>query len=90
MDLLRAKLLRRVYRRISQKKYIFFNVIVDRKTFEDNLSRCVKLFRENGGVYRRKTTGRTVAVIETVREIMQNAPHTSIRQLSQRNRVNLV
>jgi hypothetical protein len=23
---------------------------VDRKTFEDNLSRCVKLFRETGGV----------------------------------------
>jgi hypothetical protein len=35
----------------------FPNVIVDRKTFEDNLSRCVKLFRETGGVYRRKTTG---------------------------------
>jgi hypothetical protein len=58
----------------------FLNVIVDRKTFEDNLSRCVKLFRETGGVYRRKTTGqplkRTAAVIETGREIMQNAPHT--------------
>jgi hypothetical protein len=26
-------------------------VIVDRKTFEDNLSRCVKLFRETEGVY---------------------------------------
>jgi hypothetical protein len=54
------------------------NVIVDRKTFEDNLSRCVKLFRETGGVYWRKTTGqplnRTAAVIETAREIMQNAP----------------
>jgi hypothetical protein len=35
----------------------FPNVIVDRKTFEDNLSRCVKLFRETGGVYRRRTTG---------------------------------
>jgi hypothetical protein len=62
----------------------FPNVIVDRKTFEDNLSRCVKLFRETGGVYRRKTTGRslkrTAAVIETAREIMQNAPHPSIRQ----------
>jgi hypothetical protein len=60
----------------------FLNVIVDRKTFKDNLSRCVKLFRETGGVYRRKTTGqplkRTAAVIETAREIMQNAPHTSI------------
>jgi hypothetical protein len=68
--------------------------IVDRKTFEDNLSRCVKLFRETGGVYRRKTTRqplkRTAAVIETAREIMQNTPHTSIRQLSQRNRLNLV
>jgi hypothetical protein len=50
------------------KKYIFFlNVIVDRKTFEDNLSRCVKLFRETGGVYRRKITGRTVAVFETLK-----------------------
>jgi hypothetical protein len=29
----------------------FPNVIVDRKTFEDNLSRCTKLFRETGGVY---------------------------------------
>jgi hypothetical protein len=62
----------------------FLNVNVDRKTFEDNLSRCVKLFRETGGVYRRKTTGqplkRTAAGIETAREIMQNAPHTSIRQ----------
>jgi hypothetical protein len=62
----------------------FLNVIVDRKTFEDNLSRCVKLFRETGGVYRRKTTGqplkRTAAGIKTAREIMQNAPHTSIRQ----------
>jgi hypothetical protein len=35
----------------------FPNVIVNRKTFEDNLSRCVKLFRETGGVYRRKTIG---------------------------------
>jgi hypothetical protein len=42
---------------------------------------------ETGGVYQRKTTGRplkgTGAGIETAREIMQNAPHTSIRQLSQ-------
>jgi hypothetical protein len=62
----------------------FPNVIVDRKPSETNLSRCVKLFRETGGVYRRKTTGRplkrTAAVIETGREIMQNAPHTSVRQ----------
>jgi hypothetical protein len=47
----------------------------------------VKLFGETGGVYQRKTTGRplkgTAAGIETAREIMQNAPHTSIRQLSQ-------
>jgi hypothetical protein len=28
----------------------FLNVIVDRKIFEDNLSRYVKLFRETGGV----------------------------------------
>jgi hypothetical protein len=28
------------------------------------------------------------AVIETAREIMQNAPHTSVRQLSQRNALN--
>jgi hypothetical protein len=72
----------------------FLNVIVDRKIFEDNLSRCVKLFRETRDVYRRKTIGqplkRTAAVIETAREIMQNAPYTSIRQLSQRNRLNLV
>jgi hypothetical protein len=65
MDLLRAKLLRRVYRRISQKRTFFLNVIVDRKTFEDNLSRCVKLFRQTGGVYRRKITGRTVATQQT-------------------------
>jgi hypothetical protein len=51
------------------------------------------LFRETGGVYRRKTTGQPLkrtaavsAVIETAREIMQNAPHTSVRQFSQRNR----
>jgi hypothetical protein len=43
MDLLRTKLLRRVYRRISQC-YCW------RKTFEDNLSRCVKLFGETGGL----------------------------------------
>jgi hypothetical protein len=65
----------------------FPNVIVDRKTFEGNLSRCVKLFRETGDGFRRKTTGRplkrTAAGIETAREIMQNAPHTSLRQLSQ-------
>jgi hypothetical protein len=71
----------------------FLNDIVDRKTFEDNLSRCVKSFRETGGVYRRKTTSqslkRTAAVIGTAREIMQNAPHTSLRQLSQHNRLNL-
>jgi hypothetical protein len=90
MDLLHTKLLRRVFRRISQC-YCW------RKTFEDNLSRCVKLFRETGGVYRRKTTGQPLkrtaavsAVIETAREIMQNAPHTSVRQLSQRNRLNLM
>jgi hypothetical protein len=42
------------------------------------------LFRETGGVYRRKTTGQPLkrtaavsAVIETAREIMQNAPHFS-------------
>jgi hypothetical protein len=61
----------------------FLNVIVDRETFEDNLSRCVKLFRETEGVYRRKTTGQplksTASIIETAREIMQNAPHTIIR-----------
>jgi hypothetical protein len=73
----------------------FLNVIVDREIFEDNLSRCVKLFRETGGVYRKKkNTGqplkRAAAVIETAREILQNVSHTSIRQLSQRNRVNLV
>jgi hypothetical protein len=58
----------------------FPNVIVD-------LSRCVKLFRETGGVYRRKTasqplkrTAAVSAVIETAREIMQNAPHTSVRR----------
>jgi hypothetical protein len=71
----------------------FPNVIVDRKPSKTNLSRCVKLFRETGGVYRRKTTGRplkrTAAVIETGREIMQNAPHTSVRQLAQRNRLNV-
>jgi hypothetical protein len=64
------------------------------KPSEDNLSRCVKFFRETGGVYRRKTTSqplkRTAAVIETGREKMENAPHTSIRQLSQHNRLNLV
>jgi hypothetical protein len=63
------------------------------KPFEENLSRCVNFFRETGGVYRRKTTSqlnRTAAVIETGREKMQNAPHTSIRQLSQHNRLNLV
>jgi hypothetical protein len=54
----------------------FPNVIVD----------GVKLFRETGGVYRRKTTGQPLkrtaavsAVIETAREIMQNASHTSVR-----------
>jgi hypothetical protein len=61
----------------------FLNIIVDRKIFKDTLSRSVNLFRETGGIYRRKTTGqplkRTAAVIETAREIMQNAPHTSIR-----------
>jgi hypothetical protein len=60
----------------------FPNVIVNRKTFEDNLSRCVKLFGETGSVYRRKTTGRPLKRT-AAREIMQNAPHTSIRQLSQ-------
>jgi hypothetical protein len=55
------------------------------------------LFRETGGVYRRKTTGQPLkrtatvsAVIETAKEIMQNAPHTSVRQLSQRNRLNFM
>jgi hypothetical protein len=55
----------------------FLNVIVDWKIFEH---RCVKLFRETGGVYRRKTAGQplkhTAAVIETAIEIMQNAPHS--------------
>jgi hypothetical protein len=44
-----------------------------------------------------KTTGQPLkrttavsAVIETAREIMQNAPHTSVRQLSQRNRLNFM
>jgi hypothetical protein len=72
MDLLRTKHLEKF---IAEFPY----VIVDRKIFENNLSRCVKLFRETGGVYRRKTTDRplkpTAAVIETAREIMQNAPH---------------
>jgi hypothetical protein len=65
----------------------FLNVIVDRKIFEDNLSRCVKLFRETEGVYRRKTTGqplkRTAAVIETAREIMQMLP--TLQYISYRN-----
>jgi hypothetical protein len=70
----------------------FLNVLLT-----ENLSRCVQLFRETGGVYRRKTAGQPLkrtaavsAVIETAREIMQNAPHTSVRQLSQRNRLNLM
>jgi hypothetical protein len=37
-----------------------------------------------------KRTAAVSAVIETAREIMQNAPHTSVRQLSQRNRLNLM
>jgi hypothetical protein len=65
----------------------FPNVIVDRKTIEDNLSRC-EAFTEK--THRGRPLKRTAAVIETAREIMQNAPHTSIRQLSQGNRVNLV
>jgi hypothetical protein len=55
------------------------------------------LLLTEGGVYRRKTTGpplkRTAAisaVIETAREIMQNVSHTSVRQLSQRNRLNFM
>jgi hypothetical protein len=59
------------------------------ENFEDNLSRCVKLFRKTKGVYRRKTTGQPLkrtaavsAVTETSREIMQNAPHTSVHRAS--------
>jgi hypothetical protein len=55
------------------------------------------LFRETGDVYQKKTTGQPLkrtaavsAVIETAREIMQNAPHTSVRQLSQNNRLNFM
>jgi hypothetical protein len=72
----------------------FPNVVVDGKPSK---SRCVKLFRETGGIYRRKTTGQPLkrtaavsAVIETAREIMQNALRTSVRQLSQRNRLNFM
>jgi hypothetical protein len=68
----------------------FPNVIVDGK-----LSKIT--VRETGGVYRRKTTGQPLkrtaavsAVIETTREVMQNAPHTSVRQLSQRNGLNFM
>jgi hypothetical protein len=64
------------------------------ENFEDNLNRCVKLFRETGGVYRRKTTGqplkrtaavsavRDVQLLKLPREIMQHAPHTAVRRAS--------
>jgi hypothetical protein len=67
MDLVRTKLLRRLYRRISQCY-----------CRPENLRR-----QQTGGLFRRKTIGRplkrTAAVIETAREIMQNDPHTSLR-----------
>jgi hypothetical protein len=42
------------------------------ENFEDNLNRCVKLFRETGGVYRRKTTGQLLnrtAAVSAVRDV---------------------
>lgn len=65
----------------------FPDVVVDYKLFQDTLNRCVKLFRETGSVSRKTGSGRplkrTAETVDAAREIMENAPTTSIRHLSQ-------
>lgn len=62
--------------------------IVEYIRFYDALRHTVELFDETGGVTRRKGSGRptkrTPDVLENVRQIMAEAPSTSLRRLSQR------
>jgi hypothetical protein len=55
--------------------------------FNKTLDRAVNVFREAGSVLRKPGSGgvrkRTDEIVANAQEIMENAPKTSIRQLSQ-------
>lgn len=65
----------------------FPNVAIDFDSFRKTLHTCIRLFRQTGDVCVKKSGGRpkkrTNEVIENVREVMDAAPSTSIRVLSQ-------
>jgi transposase len=55
--------------------------------FHHNLTQCIQIFRETGSVDRKKGSGRptkrTEEAIANVRQVMEEAPRTSVRRLSQ-------
>lgn len=65
----------------------FPNLVLPYNTFRCSLKHCIELFRETGSVLRKEGSGRpkkrTEEVIENVRQIMEDAPRTSLRRLSQ-------
>lgn len=65
----------------------FPNLEFDYDSFQHTVKHCVKVFRETGSVKRKEGSGRpkkrTVELVNNVRDIMDNAPGTSIRVLSQ-------
>jgi hypothetical protein len=65
----------------------FPNIAVEYKEFRDTLQNTVALFRETGSVSRKKGSGppkkRNAEKIEEVRQIINEAPQTSIRRVSQ-------
>lgn len=63
------------------------NVVIDYQQFKKTLDRMVDLFRETGSILRKPGSGapkkRTAEVVAVAQEVMDNAPKTSVRRLSQ-------
>lgn len=66
-------------------------VVIDYDLFRNTLNYCVRLFRETGSICRKEGSGRplqrTPEAIENVRQVIENAPRTSIRSLSQQTQL---
>ncbi|RZC36811.1 hypothetical protein BDFB_013083, partial [Asbolus verrucosus] len=64
----------------------FLEVVLVYRQFQETVSRCIKVFRETGNVTRKKGSRRplkrTDETINSVEEIMENKPRTSIRRLA--------
>lgn len=65
----------------------FPDIVITYDTFRASVKHCIDRFRETGSVSRKEGSGRptkrTEEVIENVRQVMEEAPRTSLRRLSQ-------